>query len=41
MKLKKRTRHFLKCSHCRYSILGQKTKARIDREKAKRDGLTY
>lgn len=41
MELKKRARHFLKCSVCRYSILGPKTKARIDREKAKRDGLTY
>ena len=41
MKLKKRTRVFLKCEKCKYSILGEKTRTKIEKERAKRDGLSY
>ncbi len=39
--IKKRKRHFLKCSVCKYTILGEKTKVKIDKGIAKRDGLKY
>lgn len=41
LELKKRARHYLKCNNCKYSILGEKTRSKIDREIAKRDGLKY
>lgn len=39
--LKKRTRFFLKCNKCKYSILGEKTRIKQERYIAKKDGLKY
>jgi tRNA(Ile2) C34 agmatinyltransferase TiaS len=41
MKLHRRTRFFLKCERCKYSILSAKTREKIDRELARRDGMKY
>ncbi len=41
MKLKKRARYFLKCEKCKYSILGEQTRTKIEKEQARRDGLSY
>ena len=39
--LKKRARYFLKCEKCKYSILGEQTRSKIEKEQARRDGLSY
>lgn len=41
LKLHKRKRFFLKCLRCKYSILGQYTRQKQERWKAKQDGLKY
>jgi len=41
LKLYKRKRDFLKCEKCKYSILGEKTRNKIERGIARRDGLSY
>lgn len=39
--LKKRTRYYLKCDNCAYTILSKATRQKKERYEAKRDGLTY
>lgn len=39
LKLKKRTRYFLKCDLCKYSILGAKSRDKQEKYLAKLDGL--
>lgn len=41
LKIKKRTRYFLKCDLCKYTILGEKTRTKQERYIAKKDGLKY
>lgn len=40
MELKKRARYFLKCTYCKYSILGQKTRQKQEKWEAKQDGMS-
>lgn len=41
MEEKKRARPFLKCNLCKYSILEKKTRDKIEKGIAKRDGLSW
>lgn len=41
MEEKKRARPFLKCEKCKYSILSTKTRDKIEKGIARRDGLSY